>query len=537
MGVDFRILGPLEVLVDGRPAELGGARQRAVLAVLLTHANEVVPGDRLIDDVWGDDPPETARNVLQGYVSQLRKVIGRDAIRTHGRGYVIDVGPEELDLERFQRLVGEADGTEPALAAERLRAALGLWRGPALADVADHLFARAAVGRLEELRLAALEKRIEADLELGRHLELVAELEALAHEQPLRERLHELRMLALYRCGRQADALEAYRVARSTLVEQFGIDPGSALRELEKAILRQDPSLHGAVPATAASKPARTRSILVVASENAAILPLVSIAEPLARRPPRELIAIRLLGDGDDPATATTHLAGLRDELVGRDLEMRVAAYTSGTPGEDVVRLAAEQDVDLVLLDAPANLLQEGVPEPDLADVLRDVLSDVAVIVPRGSLHRETTRPVVVPFGGAEHDWSAVEIAAWIARALGTKLLLVGTSAERFRGRRDASRLLGRASLVVQAVVGIVAEPLLVRRGPDGILEAAEDAAMLVVGLSGRWRSEGLGKARLEVARAANVPTLLVRRGLRPGGLAPPESMTRFTWTLGPAGE
>ena len=193
------------------------------------------------------------------------------------------------------------------------------------------------------------------------------------------------------------------------------------------------------------------------------------------------------------------------------------------------------RSADLTLLDAPASLLESGLPGPELAAVLRDVLSDIAVLMPGSSLHRETTRPVVVPFGGAEHDWTAVELAAWIARALGTRLTLVGTSADRFRGSRDASRLLGRASLVVQAVVGIVAEPLLVRRGSEGVLEAASDAALLIVGLSGRWQVEGLGQTRLEVARVAGVPTLLVRRGLRPGGLAPGESMTRFTWTLGPA--
>jgi hypothetical protein len=141
---------------------------------------------------------------------------------------------------------------------------------------------------------------------------------------------------------------------------------------------------------------------------------------------------------------------------------------------------------------------------------------------------------VVVPFSGAEHDWSAVELAAWIARSLGTTLRLAGTSADRFRRRRDASRLLSRVSLVVQAAVGIVAEPVLVRGGPESVLGAAEDAALLVLGLSARWEAEGLGRARLELARLAQIPTLLVRRGLRPGGLAPAESMTRFTWSLAP---
>jgi DNA-binding SARP family transcriptional activator len=530
MGLEFQILGPLEVTEDGRRLSLGGRRQRAVLAVLLTHANEVVPASRLIDDVWGENPPETAANVLQGYVSGLRKVLGSHAIVTRSRGYEISLERDSLDLHRFERMLSLAEEADAAAAAETLRDALALWRGPPLADLRDEAFARIVATRLEELRLVAVERRIAADLELHRHAELVGELEALVTEHPLRERLRGLLMLALYRSGRQADALGAYRAARRILVDELGIEPGPALQELHQAILRQDPELSSAP----AAEHELDRAILVLPGSDAAILPLVSIAEPLARHPPRELIVVRLLGEEHEPAPTTQGLAGLRDELVRRGLAMRVAAYTSTAPGEDAVLLATEQDVDLVLVDAPPSLLESGVPDAGLAAILRDVPSDVAVLVSRGSLDRETTRPVIVPFGGAEHDWSAVEIAAWTARALGTKLQLVGTSADRARGRRDASRLLGRASLVVQAVVGVVAEPLLVRGGAAGVIDAAADASLLAVGLSVRWHAEGLGPARLEVAREAGVSTLLVRRGLRPGGLAPKESVTRFTWTLGP---
>jgi hypothetical protein len=282
----------------------------------------------------------------------------------------------------------------------------------------------------------------------------------------LRERFRALLMLALYRSGRQADALDAYQTARRTLVDALGLEPGPALQELERAVLQHDPALDLPAASEPRLAPAADRSILVVPTSDAAILPLVSIAEPLARRPPRELIVLRLLAEDAEPALTTTRLADLRDELVSRGLAMRVAAYTSTSPGGDVTELAAEQDVDLVLVDAPPTLLSDGVPDDDLGVVLRDAPSDVAVLVEGRSLHREATRPVVVPFTGAKHDWSAVEIAAWVASALGTKLQLVGTSAERSLGRRDASRLLGRASLVVQAVVGIVAEPVLVRGGP-----------------------------------------------------------------------
>jgi DNA-binding SARP family transcriptional activator len=525
---EFRILGPLEVVDDGRAVDLGGPRQRAVLALLLLHAGEAVPADRLIEEIWSGSPPEGAAGTLQSYVSKLRRELGRETIVTRGGGYAIEAGPADLDLRRFERLTAEASGLPAAQAATRLREALSLWRGPALGELAYESWAQAPIGRLEELRLAALERRIEADLELGRHTVLSAELSTLVQEHPLRERLHELRMLALYRSGRQAEALEAYRFARETLVEEVGIEPGPALRELEKAILRQDDELGGRT----APRSAATRSILVAASNDAAILPLVAVAEPLARHSRRELIAVRLVRDGEDPGRATAHLAALRDELVARGLQMRVVSYTSDAPGEDVTRLAAEQDVDLVLLDASPTLLEDGAPDRNLAAILADGIPDVAVLFGTRSLHCETKRPVVVPFGGVEHDWSAVELAAWIAQALGTKLLLVGTAGD--GDRRDASRLLGRASLVVQAVVGVVAEPMLVAAGVEGMLKAAADASLLVLGLSTRWKAEGLGSARLGVLRASAVPTLLVRSGLRPGGLAPAETMTRFTWTLGP---
>jgi hypothetical protein len=296
------------------------------------------------------------------------------------------------------------------------------------------------------------------------------------------------------------------------------------------------------LPAPALAPPTRAdpvgseRSILLIPRDDATILPLVAIAESLARRPARELILLRLLEEGEEPAATTARLTELRDELAGRGLQMRIAAYTSSTPGDDAVLLATEQNVDLVLVDTPPSLLEDGIPDPDLAVILRDAPSDVAVLVPGRQRRPEVEGPVVVPFGGAEHDWSAVEIAAWTARAQGTKLQLIGTSADPVRGQRDASRLLARASLIVQAVAGIVCEPVLVRGGAEGVLEVAQAASLLLVGLSSRWQAEGLGSARLEVARSAGVPTLLVRRGLRPGGLAPQKSMTRFTWTLGAGG-
>jgi DNA-binding SARP family transcriptional activator len=234
--MEFRILGPLEVSSDGQALDLGGAKQRALLAVLLLEANRVVSRDRLIDALWDADPPDTAQKALQVYVSNLRKQLGRDRIMTKAPGYAIQVQPGELDLERFERLVKGGGRQQQA-------EALALWRGPPLADFAHMRFALPEIGRLEERRLAVLEERIEADLALGRQAELIAELELLVAEHPLRERLRALLMVALYRSGRQAEALEGYQEARRTLVEELGIEPSRELHDLHQAILRQDPGL------------------------------------------------------------------------------------------------------------------------------------------------------------------------------------------------------------------------------------------------------------------------------------------------------
>jgi DNA-binding SARP family transcriptional activator/class 3 adenylate cyclase/tetratricopeptide (TPR) repeat protein len=254
--VEFRILGPLEVLdAQGRPLALGGPKQRALLAVLLLHAGQVVAVERLIDELWGQDPPDTAAHSLQVYVANLRKILephrprraAGGVLRTRAPGYLVDPDPEELDLVRFERLAAEGRvalaAGDPAGAARLLGEAEGLWRGPALADVTLAASGQGEVVRLEERRLAALEDRIEGELALGRHGELVGELQALVAAHPLRERLWGQLMVALYRSGRQADALAAYRQTRETLAEELGIDPSPALQELERAILAQDPHL------------------------------------------------------------------------------------------------------------------------------------------------------------------------------------------------------------------------------------------------------------------------------------------------------
>src|SRR4051794_27661089 len=250
--MEYRILGPLEVAEAGRPVPLGRGKQRSLLALLLLHANEVVSSEQLVHDLWGERPPATAAKSVQVYVSLLRKLLGpangaTGVLRTHGSGYELCVAPEDVDVHRFERHVERGrralGGGEPETAARELRQALALWQGEPLADVAYEPFAQGEIARLEDMRLAALEDRIESDLQLGRHVDLVGELEALVAEHPLRERLAAQLMVALYRSGRQAEALEAFTRTRDYLSEELGLEPGPALRAVQAAVLAQDPEL------------------------------------------------------------------------------------------------------------------------------------------------------------------------------------------------------------------------------------------------------------------------------------------------------
>jgi DNA-binding SARP family transcriptional activator len=293
--MDFRILGPLEVLENGEVLDLGGQKQRALLAMLLLHANEVVSQDRLIEALWEDEPPETGKKALQVYVSQLRKALGRDRLVTKSPGYVLHVANGEFDLERFLNLQGKGKPQE----------ALALWRGSTLSDFHYQRFAQPEIARLEELRLACLEERIGADLAQGRSAELVGELEALVNENPVRERLRAQLMLALYRSGRQAEALEAYQAARTALVEELGIEPGRQLRELHQAILQQDPALEPPAPVPPEGGP--SRGVFVGREAELAEL-LDGLEEALSGRGRLYLIA-------GEPGIGKSRLA---DELIAR---------------------------------------------------------------------------------------------------------------------------------------------------------------------------------------------------------------------------
>jgi DNA-binding SARP family transcriptional activator len=525
--LEFRILGPLEVVGDEGPISLGGPKQRATLAILLLDANRVVSVERLADDLYSGAAPVTAVTQVQRQISELRKALGASTIETRAPGYVIRLAPEELDLKRFEHRAEEATralATGDARTATRLLAdALDVWRGPPLADLAHEPFAQIPIERLEEIRLAALEQRVDAELALGGHTRVVGELEELVAKHPLREHFYGQLMLALYRSGRQAEALSVYRSAREKLVEEFGIEPTSALRELERAILTQEPSLdlENAAPRTPPG------AILVLPSAAAELDGLLALAEPLASRATREVIVARLLADAGGLADEASMLNARRASI---PVPSRVAAFTTRDAVGDLLRLTKAHDVELVLMDAPPGLDASVLPD-ELSAILQRSPSDVALVA--GPLVDLTDGAgVFVPFGGAEHDWAALELGAWLASALGGRLTLVGTQDNPHQGQRDASRLLADASLAVQRVVGVETTPLLAEATEQALIAAVERASIVVTGLSPRWRREGIGATRCALVRSARPPVVLVHRGPRPGGLAPQETRTRFSWSI-----
>jgi len=529
---EFRILGPLEVIGEDGPLRLGGPKQRATLAILLLSANRVVSVDRLADELYAGAAPVTAVTQVQRQISGLRKLLGSgSAIETRPPGYIIHLSPNQLDLDRFERGTDEAGRAmqrgDASQAASLLRRVLGLWRGAALADLAHERFARIAVERLEEIRLAALEQRLDADLVLGRHRELIGELEELASRYPLRERLAGQLMLSLYRSSRQAEALDVYRRTREALVGGLGLEPTPALGELERAILTHDPALDLEQAGLAGAAPVlQERAVLVLPSGENRLEDLLAIAEPLALRRGHELIVTQLVAS---EAELDGALAAMKARRTSLSVPARTAAFTTGDRAADAVRLATTYDVDLVLIDAPDGLDAPMLPE-ELATTIERSPADLGVLA--GSFEPARGSGVLIPFGGGEHDWGALEVGAWLSLATGETLTLVGTKADLRRGRRDASRLLADASLAAQRVLGVDIEPILAEPTDDGLVAAVEAARLVVVGISVRWPQEGIGASRRTLVRDARPPILLVHRGPRPGGLAPRQNRTHFTWSV-----
>ena len=308
------------------------------------------------------------------------------------------------------RLHSEMRGRPPIASG----AALGLWRGAPLADLAYEPFAQAAIGRLDEIRLAALEQRIAADLALGRHAELVGEFQAIVVEHPLRERLTALLMLALYRSGRQAEAIATYRKARDALVEEFGIEPTLALRDLERAILTHDTSLDPRRTNKGTQDPAVARdAILVLPSHESRLDHLLAVAQPLAKFNARELILVRFVAGEDELLPAATAMNARRASIEGA---ARAAVFTSASPADDLGRLVASHDIGLVLVDGTAEIADRLADE--LVALLERSPVDLAIFVGSTPVF-SSEGPVFVPFGGGAHDWAALELAGWLASATG----------------------------------------------------------------------------------------------------------------------
>jgi len=495
----FRVLGPLEAVADGKRVALPGGKPKALLARLLLDAGRVVSVETLVDSLWGERAPPSAQKVLQVYISQLRKALGPRQIETRAPGYLVRAERDEHDLGRFEALAAEArDADDAGRRAKLLAEALSLWRGTPLAEFREEPFAPPAMRRLEELRLSALEQRIEAELEVGEHTRLVGELEALVGQEPLREWPRRQLMLALYRSGRQAEALTQYREGRRLLVDELGIEPSPKLQELERAILRHDPSLDRS---GARRAPARGSVICLGSHLHELLAPLCADG--------RELILVELAADPSELPERAAALESVRGDLLSRGLEARTVCFTSSAPGDDIIRLADEQEAELLVVsDAVA---------------LEEAPCDVAVAL-RSDLTFEPVGPVLVPFGGGREEWAALELGAWLARAHDLPLRLLGVEAS--EEGRDASRLLANASLALQRFAGTAAEPVLVAPGAEGIL--SEGGSILVASLPGG----DLDPTRRALVERSSVPVLLVRAGLRPGGLAPEHTLTRFSWSL-----
>jgi DNA-binding NarL/FixJ family response regulator/DNA-binding SARP family transcriptional activator len=382
--VEYRILGPLEVADEGEPVPLARLKERVVLAVLLLHANEFVSRERLIDELWGESPPPTARKAVNVYVSQLRKVLtrnGRDPIATADGGYRFRIESGELDSTRMEDLLAiareRAAAGELEAAAEHLGETLALWRGPTLAGLLLESHGRDEVAQLDDLRLTALMDRIDCDLALGRHEEVLGELQVLVGEHPLRERLRAQLMLALYRADRQAEALEAYQQAREVLVDELGIEPSPVLQRLQRGILAQDPALERPAGISAPNEAAIAPTRLVLAEDH--YLLREGMRRLLETNPDLEVAAVC-----EDLDSLLAAVEAERPDVVVTDIRMPPGNLDEGIRASDRLRVE-HPDVGVVVLSqylepAYALALFEGGTERR-AYLLKERVHDVAQLV------------------------------------------------------------------------------------------------------------------------------------------------------------
>jgi DNA-binding SARP family transcriptional activator len=526
---EFRILGRLEVVEGDRRVALPRGRARSLLGVLALRAGEVVSSDRLIDQLWGQAPPPTATKALHGLVSTLRRRLEAEhdgktppILETRAPGYLLAIDRDQVDANRFRRLVAEATQAPVATKAAWLRDALGLWRGRALDEFAYEPFAQAAIAELEELRLAALEERVEADLALGRHAGLVAELEGLIAEHPLRERLRAQLMLALYRCGRQVDALELYRVTRQLLVDELGIEPGPALQRLEQAILAQDPSLEVPPPddhtltAEDVVQPSagrwlvagrRTVTVLFAdlsgsAGAQAAVLADLEAVRLVVLQAYKAAVEVLgrhgatvegFIGDvvvavfGVPVAHEDDALRALR---AGLALWEHLAAVNAAAERAHGVRLAARIGIstgEVVVGDPTSGATSTSGPPVALAARLQQAAGDGEVLlgeptrrlVGDAAVLEPATGAVVDRLGGSGIAWRLVDVLQ-IGASVGADTPYVGRreELERLRGALDRSVQEGRATLVTVIGEAGVGKSRLARE----FARSVEPAARVVTG-------------------------------------------------------
>lgn len=523
--MDFRFLGPLEVRSAGTPLPLGGHKQRGILAVLLLHPNAVVSVDILIEDVWGAEPPRTVQAYVQNCVSRLRTVLGREVIETHPSGYLLRVDPDDVDALRFARTVEAARSLEAPERVAALSEALALWRGAPLAEFAYEPFVQAEVARLDELRLEALEARLDAELELGRHAAVLPELEALAARHPSRERLRYLQMLALYRAGRQRDALAAYQAARRELVETYGLEPGEALRALERMILSHDPALQE--PAQTASPSASVMLVVDPGSDEARTLLERRGGTVLAARE-RLTVAYGIPHANDDDALRALRAAG---DLQAANPSARVA----------IDRVAG--DLDPSLIDGAA--AGETVVGPGLLALVAHAVDVVAH--PGGGyrvLHIDPGAEAVprrfdTPFVGRDADLQRldVELAKAIESRSVRQLLVLGDAGiGKTRLAREFASRSGAQVVTCRFGPSDDADPLaalLAEIGPAEELLAGEADAAKVTAAVGSRPGSGASRwafRRLIEAVAQETPVVLVLDDLQ---WAPPAAFDLVDYLVG----